>query len=144
MIRAASCTARLNSILPRARHYFRAKIDDVFQGSVDPGDVDISFRTYGRNGVLGERETSTVTPHELGILITVTAPTQQIAHTVATFVAHASSHLPIPEYDGLASTIAYPFSPPETDRGPVYEFTLNHVAIPDSSDEMFRTEYEVV
>ena len=136
--------ARLNSILPRARHYFRAKIDDVFRGSVDPGDVDISFRTYGRNGVLGERETSTVTPHELGILITVTAPTQQIAHTVATFVAHASSHLPIPEYDGLASTIAYPFSPPETDRGPVYEFTLNHVAIPDSSDEMFRTEYEVV
>jgi hypothetical protein len=135
---------RLESLLSYAQQYFRAKITDIFQGTVDPDDVDISFRAYGRNGVLGERETSTAIPHELGILITVTAPTQQIAHTVATFVAHASSHLPIPEYDGLVSTIAYPFSPPETDRGPVYEFTLNHVAVPASPHSMFRTEYEAV
>ena len=135
---------RLSSLLPYAQQYFRAKITDIFKGAVDPADVDISFRTYGHNGVLGERETSTVTPHELGILITITAPTQQIAHTVATFVAHASSHLPIPEYDGLVSTIAYPLSPPETDRGPVYEFTLNHVAIPASPHDLFRTEYEAV
>jgi hypothetical protein len=78
------------------------------------------------------------------VLITVTAPTQEIAHAVATFVAHASSHLPIPEYQGLASTIAYPFSPPETDRGPVYRFTLHHVALPDTPHEMFSTVHEEV
>jgi len=63
---------------------------------------------------------------------------------VATFVAHVSSHLPIPEYDGLVSTIAYPFSPPEIDRGAVYRFTLNHVVEPDDPAEMFRTHFEEV
>ena len=135
---------RLNNILPHAQQYFRARITDIFHAGVDPADVDINFRTYGNNGVLGERETSIAASHELGLLITVTAPTQQIAHTVATFVAHVCSHLPIPEYDGLVCTIAYPFSPPETDRGPTYEFTLNHVAIPSSPHDMFRTEYEAV
>jgi hypothetical protein len=31
---------------------------------------------------------------------------------------------------------------PEIDRGPVYEFHLNHVIVPDSPTSLFRTEYE--
>jgi hypothetical protein len=143
-IRDRLVIARLDELLPQAKSYFQAKIDDVFKGEVDPDTVDISYRLYGRDAVLGSRETHTGRPHELGILITITAPTQELAHSVATFVAHGSSHLPIPEYDGLVSTIAYPFSPPEIDRGPIYQFTLNHVAVPDDPEEMFRTEFEEI
>jgi hypothetical protein len=135
---------RLDELLPQAQAYFRAKIKEVFGDSVDPDSVGIGYRFYGRDAVLGDRETETGQPHELGVLITVTAPTQDVAHAVATFVSHGSAHLPIPEYDGLVSTIAYPFSPPEIDRGPAYRFTLNHVVLPDDPCEMFRTEFEEV
>ncbi|WP_194909066.1 acyclic terpene utilization AtuA family protein [Catenulispora rubra] len=136
---------QLPTLLPMAKEYFRAKIRDVFGGRVDPDDIDIDYRLYGRNAVLGVNDPDRDRPvHELGVLITVTAPTQAVAHAVATFVAHASSHLPIPQYEGLASTIAYPFSPPEIDRGPLYEFTLNHVVEPTDPHEMFRTVHEEV
>ncbi|MFE9723365.1 DUF4387 family protein [Streptomyces sp. NPDC005794] len=117
----------LPELLPMAKHYFDAKIADIFGGKVDPADVDIDYRLYGTGAVLAGHEPDPLDPRELGVLITVTAPDQATAHAVATFVAHASSHLPIPEYDGLVSTLAYPYSPPEMDRGPLYRFTLNHV-----------------
>ncbi|MGW6194681.1 acyclic terpene utilization AtuA family protein [Kribbella sp. NPDC055110] len=143
-IRDRVVIGRLDELLTGAQEYFRTKIDDVFDGAVDPGSVDISYRLYGRDAVLGDLEPETAQPHEVGVLVTVTAATQEIAHSVATFVSHVSSHLPIPEYDGLVSTIAYPFSPPEIDRGPVYHFTLNHVVEPDDPTEMFRTRFEEV
>jgi hypothetical protein len=52
-----------------------------------------------------------------------------------------SAHLPVPEYHGIISSIAYPFSPPELPRGAVYRFSLNHVVAPDDPCEMFRTEF---
>lgn len=130
---------RLPDLLPFAQKYFADKILDVFGGAVDPDDVDIDFRLYGDGAVLAAAEPESLQPRELGVLITVTAPDQATAHAVATFVAHASSHLPIPEYDGLVSTLAYPYSPPETDRGPLYRFTLNHVVTGVSPTELFRT-----
>ncbi|MFJ2647447.1 acyclic terpene utilization AtuA family protein [Streptomyces sp. NPDC087420] len=133
---------RLPGLLPLAKKYFEAKILDVFGGEVDPGTVDIDYRLYGAGAVLAGPEPAAPHPRELGVLITVTAPEQSTAHAVATFVAHASSHLPIPEYDGLVSTLAYPYSPPETDRGALYRFTLNHVATGVTPTELFRTVTE--
>ncbi|MEV7074372.1 acyclic terpene utilization AtuA family protein [Streptomyces sp. NPDC093990] len=133
---------RLPELLPFAQKYFADKILDVFGGSVDPDDVDIDFRLYGDGAVLAAAEPEPLQPREIGVLITVTAPDQATAHAVATFVAHAASHLPIPEYDGLVSTLAYPYSPPETDRGPLYRFTLNHVVTGVSPTELFRTTTE--
>ncbi|MER5551001.1 acyclic terpene utilization AtuA family protein [Streptomyces sp. NPDC002793] len=132
----------LPELLPMAKHYFDAKIADIFRGTVDPADVDIDYRLYGTGAVLAGNEPDPLDPRELGVLITVTAPDQATAHAVATFVAHASSHLPIPEYDGLVSTLAYPYSPPEMDRGPLYRFTLNHVATGVTPTELFRTTTE--
>ncbi|MER0429446.1 acyclic terpene utilization AtuA family protein [Streptomyces microflavus] len=129
----------LPKLLPMAKHYFDAKIADIFRGKVDPTDVDIDYRLYGAGAVLDGKEPDALAPRELGVLITITAPDQQSAHAIATFVAHASSHLPIPEYDGLVSTLAYPYSPPEMDRGPLYRFTLNHVATGVTPTELFRT-----
>jgi hypothetical protein len=136
---------RLPSLLPVAQAYFAQKIRDAFQGKVDASKVDIRYRIYGMNAVMGVYEPQAREwGHEIGVLITITAPTQALATKVATFVAHASSHLPIPEYHGLISSIAYPFSPPEIERGALYRFSLNHVVEPDDPYEMFRTEFHEV
>jgi hypothetical protein len=135
---------RLPQLIPMAQAYFAAKIRDVFAGAVDPDDVDISYRFYGLGAVVTGAEPTPLHADEVGVLITVTAPEQRLAHDVATFVAHASSHLPIPEYEGLVTTIAYPFSPPEIDRGAVYEFVLNHVAVGVAPGELFRTRTEAL
>ncbi|MFC9842761.1 acyclic terpene utilization AtuA family protein [Streptomyces sp. NPDC060223] len=133
---------RLPELLPFAEKYFAAKILDVFDGQVDPDTIDINYRLYGAGAVLADHEPDALDPAEIGVLITVTAPDQATAHAISTFVAHASSHLPIPEYDGLVSTLAYPYSPPEMDRGPLYRFTLNHVATGVTPLELFRTTTE--
>ncbi|MGQ4432760.1 MULTISPECIES: hypothetical protein [unclassified Streptomyces] len=50
--------------------------------------------------------------------------------------------LPIAQYDGLVSTLACPYSPPEIDRGALYRFTLNPVASGVTPTELFRTTIE--
>jgi hypothetical protein len=132
----------LTELLPLAKSHFDARIADLFPGRLNPGDYDISYRLYGQNAVMGALEPAnpSSTPHEIGVLITVTAPEQELATKIATFVSHTSAHLPVPGYQGLISTLAYPFSPPEVERGPAYRFSLNHVVVPDDPLEMFRTE----
>ncbi|WP_415976676.1 acyclic terpene utilization AtuA family protein [Rhodococcus sp. 077-4] len=143
-IRDAVVIEQLPALVPAAKAYFGSRIADLFP-DVDPRSIDIGFRFYGIDAVLGTNELPpVVAPREIGVLITITAPSQQLAHDVGTFVAHTSSHLPIPQYDGLVSTIAYPFSPPEIDRGALYRFVLNHTIVPGSPTAMFRTEQETI
>lgn len=132
----------LDTLLPKARAFFDERIADLFPGQLTSKDYDISYRIYGRDAVMGPLEPERNSPpaHEVGVLITITAPTQELADKIATFVSHVSAHLPVPEYHGLISTLAYPFSPPELPRGAVYRFSLNHVVEPDDPYEMFRTE----
>jgi hypothetical protein len=133
----------LDTLLPRARAYFDARIAELFPGQLTSKDYDISYRIYGRDAVMGrlEPKRNSVPAYEVGVLITITAPTQELANKIATFVSHVSAHLPVPEYHGIVSSIAYPFSPPELPRGAVYRFSLNHVVAPDDPYEMFRTEF---
>ena len=132
----------LDTLLPKAKAYFDARIAELFPGQLSSGDYDISYRIYGRDAVMGRLEPMRNSPvaYEVGVLITITAPSQDLANKIATLVSHVSAHLPVPEYQGIISSIAYPFSPPELPRGPVYRFSLNHVVIPDDPCEMFRTE----
>ena len=106
-------------------------------------EVRLDISQYGKNAVMGELEKSSAQiPNEIGLLFCVTAPEQALANDVARFITHTASHWPIPEWDGFISGIAFPFSPPEIDRGPVYRFTLNHVLIPESPLSAFRFEME--
>jgi hypothetical protein len=43
----------LPKLLPMAKEFLRAKILDVFNGTVDPDDVDVDYRLYGQDAVLG-------------------------------------------------------------------------------------------
>ena len=133
----------LDTLLPKARAYFDTRIADLFPAQLTRNDYDINYRIYGRDGVMGILEPMRASPagYEVGVLITITAPTQELANKIATFVSHVSAHLPVPDYQGIISSIAYPFSPPEIPRGAVYRFSVNHVVIPDDPYEMFRTEF---
>ena len=82
--------------------------------------------------------------HEAFILWDVISASQELSRTIATSVSHLAVHNPIPKWHGLISGVAFPYSPPEIDRGPVYEFHLNHVLVPDNPTSLFRTEYEEV
>ena len=99
-------------------------------------------RVFGRNATMGPLEPETGIGHEVGLLFQVTAETQALATALAKSVGHIAVHYPVPEWSGLITSIAYPYSPPEIARGACYRFNMNHVVEPASPLEMFRIAYE--
>jgi hypothetical protein len=126
-----------------------AQLDDNIKtrirNTVGEARYEVVTRVYGRDGVMGALEQERrVGGHEAFILWDVISGSQALSRTIATSISHLAVHNPIPKWHGLISGVAFPFSPPEIDRGPVYEFHLNHVLVPDSPTALFRTEYEEV
>src|SRR6516165_1530274 len=113
------------------------------RNTVGEQPYEIVTRVYGRDGVMGALEPQRgVGGHEVFILWDVISGSQELSRAIATSISHLAVHNPIPKWHGLISGVAFPYSPPEIDRGPVYEFHLNHVLLPDSPTSLFRTEYE--
>jgi len=73
----------------------------------------------------------------------VISESQELSRTIATSLSHLAVHNSIPQVARINLWCRLPYSPPEIDRGPVYEFHLNHVLVPDPT-ALFRTEYEEV
>ncbi|HYC44457.1 MAG TPA: acyclic terpene utilization AtuA family protein [Burkholderiales bacterium] len=104
----------------------------------------LDVRVFGRNAAMGRLESQTDIGHEVGLLFQVTADTQERATALIKSVSHIAVHYPVPEWTGLITSIAYPYSPAEIARGPSYRFNMNHVVEPASPMEMFSIEYENV
>jgi hypothetical protein len=127
-----------------------AQLDDSIKtriaNTVGNHPYEIVTRVYGRDGVMGALEPlrGGVGGHEAFILWDVISPSQELSRSIAASLSHMAVHNPIPKWHGLISGVAFPYSPPEIDRGPVYEFHLNHVLVPESPTSLFRTEYEEV
>jgi hypothetical protein len=124
-----------------------AQLDDNIKtrirNTVGERQYEIVTRVYGRDGVMGALEPQRgVSGHEILILWDVISPSHELSRTIAASLSHMAVHNPIAKWNGLISGVAFPYSPPEIDRGPVYEFHLNHVLVPDSPTSLFRTEYE--
>ncbi len=71
------------------------------------------------------------------------AEDQHTATAIAKLANPAMLHLPLPGMTMLPS-YAFATSPPEIERGPAYEFVLNHVVDVDSGEDMFRTSFSEV
>src|SRR5882672_8395839 len=82
------------------------------------GDVEYKFHTrvFGKNATMGPLEPETAIGHELGLLFQVTAQTQELATALMKSVGHMAVHYPVPEWSGLITSIAYPYSPAEIER----------------------------
>ena len=129
--------ARLNRWLSNLDAYLRAKLADVL--ALSETDYDLSLRAYGLNAVSGGRvRASEHVPREVGLLLTVTAPSQDLATRIAKLCNPYLLHFPLRRGDPLPS-FAFPFSPAEIERGPVYAFRLNHVVEVEDALELVRT-----
>lgn len=117
----------------------RRRFEEIFGAEIS-SQISVAVRRYGVDGVLGAREPEPTVGHEVGLVIEVTAPTQEIVDVAAKSAAHISVHYPIPEWSGLISGIAFPHSPHELRRGAVYRFSLNHVMTLDDPLEPFNIE----
>jgi len=119
----------------------RDRIAAVFGAGIEE-KYKFDVRVFGRNATMGPLEPETAVGHEVGLLFQVTAATQDLATALIKSVSHIAVHYPVPEWTGLITSIAYPYSPAEIPRGPSYRFNMNHVVEPASPLEMFRIEYE--
>jgi hypothetical protein len=103
-------------------------------------EFHISLRMYGWNAVSGDTPPAdTPPPREIGMLFVSTAETQETASQIAKACNPYFFHFPINMEDELPS-YGFAFTPADIDRGPVYEFLLNHVVAPESPMELVRTD----
>jgi hypothetical protein len=130
---------QLDDWLAGIRARIESRVSDVTGLSTD--DYVFNIRVYGKNGTMGKLEpVQTFEGHEACLIFEVTAQTQELATTIAAITRHQAIHFPIPEWSGLITGVACPYSPAYIERGAVYRFNVNHVVEPDDPCEMFPIE----
>ncbi len=87
---------------------------------------DLEFRLIGVDSVLGPIETKKGVPTEVGVLGIITAEDQQTASEIGKLINPFVLHYPLTSDEELP-TFAFPYSPAQSDRGALFEFSLNHV-----------------
>ena len=107
--------------------------------SASADDFTIEIRLIGQNSVLGDLEARVADPIEIGALGLVTAKTPELANEIGKLLNPYLLHHPLTREEEVP-TFAFPFSPAEIDRGPVYEFCLNHVMWLDDPMDAFSLE----
>lgn len=91
--------------------------------------AEITWILYGRDGVMGPMEPQRDAPiHELGVLAEVLASSQEVAHDVAALLEARMIGFAYSGAKTRTAHVAFPFSPLVNDTGPVYRFSVLHVA----------------
>lgn len=134
---------RFDDWLDGVKHHIGEAVERVFDRPMDD-EYEVLFHVYGRDAVLGDRQADRSIGHEVGLLIVVVAGTQEAAAAIAAAAGHAALHMAVPEWQGLVSNLAFPFSPHVVDLGPSYGFTLNHAVELDDPLELFPITLEEV
>lgn len=136
---------RIDEWIERLREKVLERVLETYGSDLGPQDFDYRVRLYGKNGVLGASEPHAAEPgHEIGLILEATAPTQEIANTIVSAARHIGLHLPVPEWKGIITAIAFPYGSSPIERGAVYNFNLHHTVVPNDPLEMFPIEYEQV
>ena len=108
---------------------------------VEAGDFDVSLRIYGWNGTSGQPvPAGTPPPRDVGVMLVLTAETQDLANRMAKTCNPYFFHMPL-QLSAELPSYAFPFTPAEIPRGQVYEFVLNHVAHVADGLELVRTRW---
>lgn len=135
--------------LLRDRHYVRyaqdwaddiiAKCSAKAQDRLGTDAFKIEIRLIGQSASFGSLETRTSDPVELGALAFITAPTEAAAGEIAKMLNPYLLHHQLTEEEAMP-TFAFVSSPPEMNRGEIYEFALNHVLALDNPMDAFKLE----
>ena len=102
-------------------------------------DFQVELRLMGVDGTLGSLETRETTPTEVGVMGVVTAQTQETANEIGKLLNPYLLHHPLTQGEEQP-TFAFPFSPAEIDRGPAWEFCLNHTLRLDDPMDAFTLD----
>ncbi len=112
---------------------------------VSASDYQLSIRSYGRDGVMSEREPlRDQTPHEMCFVAEVIAKTQDIANAVTAIVRLTLLHSDFPGRLCKEGNMAIPFSPSDIELGSAYEFNVYHIVEADDPYQLFPIEYLTV
>jgi len=131
---------RLDQWLAEVKAYIYGAVERVLL--LRPRDWTLTVHVYGRNAVMGALEpNASEMPHEVGIVVEATAATQDLATKAAQLSRQPFLHHGAPEWTSGTTSFACLHNPAHIDRGAVYRFNLNHVAVPRTKTEMFRTEF---
>ena len=124
--------------------YTIANIDKVIQWAKDQveerfagKEYQLSYRIFGKNGVMGELEPIKETKsHELLIVVEGVAPTAEVAEEVTMIGMRQIFYARLPEVKGTAGTAAFILD--EVIKvSPAYEWTLDHTVAVDDPMELF-------
>jgi hypothetical protein len=108
-----------------------------------PQDFTLELRVIGENATLGDLDVQARKGSEVGVLGIVTARDAALSVEIAKLLNPYLLHHPLTAEEEQP-TFAFPFSPPEMERGAVYEFCLNHVLELDDPMDAFRLSTEEI
>ena len=112
----------------------KAQVEERFAGT----DYQISFRIFGKNGVMGDMEPIKETKsHELLVVVEGVAATKEIAHEVTMIGTRQIFYARLPEVKGTAGTAAF-IVDEVLESSPAYYWTMNHIVEVDDPMELFR------
>ena len=122
---------RENSYVKNAREWTEKlsnflKKEIKLRMNLNISDYSLDFRHIGINATLGDLEKNEGDPAEVGILCIVTSKREKISTEIAKLINPFLLHFPLTTNEELP-TFAFPYSPVHSDRGCVYEFSLNHI-----------------
>lgn len=140
-IREPEILAEIDLWAKTLREFVQAKAQSLM--NVGDDECTIEIRCYGWNAVLGDRDPDPTPPREVGAMLLVTAGDQDTATRIVKLANPYLLHMPLPHMEHLPS-FAFMASPAEIERGPLYEFLLNHAVHVDAPDELIRTELQEV
>jgi hypothetical protein len=128
----------IDLFLERLHQRLTTIVNDAFP---DLTDFDLSLRPYGWNAVSGAKvDPSDYVPREIGLLLVVSAPTQEIATGIAKACNNNYLHFPLRK-DIPQPSYGFAFSPADVPRGQVYQFMLNHTVAVDDPLELVRIKW---
>lgn len=111
--------------------------------NIESGDYDLQFRAIGKNAALGDFESRSATPVEIGVMALATSATAERTKDIVALLNPYLLHFPLPGDKDLP-THAFPFSPASMDRGVVYEFVLSHVMVVANPLAPFRFDMKTI
>jgi hypothetical protein len=134
---------RLDNFIASVRQEVATKAA-AFGATAD--SYQLGIRVYGRDGVMASREPfRDATPHELGfVLEAVSQQSQEMASAVLGMARTNMLHTDFPGRLCREGNMAFPFSPSDIETGPVYRFSVYHVAELDDPTEPFPIQYEML
>ena len=104
-------------------------------------DVMLEIRIIGHGATLGRLENTAGESSEVGVMAIFTSPSQSLSTEAAKLLNPDLLHLPLTQHEPMP-TFAFPFSPPETERGALYEFCLHHIMSLEDPMSAFRLDVQ--